>query len=188
VKSTGALRFLLAVDFLWLLLGPSTTAAASPGDTSGLEEVVVTANRAGEQSVQSVPMSIQVVSPTALDAKGLGSISESFNTLPSVNLQSNSAGVNTLEMRGIVTTGVDITTLQNRSLVAYYLDDATIGTQSANPDLQVFDLERIELLKGPQGTLYGAGSMSGTVRLIMRKPDTYNFQFTADTSVSETQD
>lgn len=189
--NTSALRLLLAVNLSWLLLGLSSAAAAAAaptGDTSGVEEVVVTANRSGEQSVQSVPMSIQVVSPAALDEKGLGSIDAFINTLPSVNMQSNSPGVNSLEMRGVVTTAIDITTLQNRSLVAYYLDDAPIGVQAANPDLRVFDLERIELLKGPQGTLYGAGSMSGTVRFITRKPDTHTFQFNADTSLSGTQD
>jgi len=78
-------------------------------------------------------------------------------------MQEDSPGVNAIEMRGVVTTGPDITTLQDRSLTSTYLDDAPISIQSANPDLKVFDLERVEVIRGPQGTLYGAGSMSGTI-------------------------
>jgi outer membrane receptor protein involved in Fe transport len=161
--------------------GESTTAEVS------LQEVVVSATRQGEQSVQTVPMSISVISPAALDAKGLGGLSDFVRTLPSVNMQSESPGVNSIEMRGLVTTSPDITSLQDRSLTATYLDDAPISVQAANPDLKVFDLERIEVLKGPQGTLFGAGSMSGTIRLITRKPDSHEFHASGDTSVSETE-
>ncbi len=161
--------------------------AAGPASEGGLQEIVVSATRQGEQSVQTVPMSISVISPADLDAKGLGSVGEFVRTLPSVNMQAESPGVNSIEMRGLVTTFPDITSLQDRSLTATYLDDAPISVQAANPDLKVFDLERIEVLKGPQGTLFGAGSMSGTVRLITRKPESHSFQANSDVSVSGTE-
>ena len=107
--------------------------------------------------------------------------------VPSVNTQAQSPGVSSIEMRGLVTTFPDITTLQDRSLTSTYLDDAPIGIQSANPDLKVFDLERVEVIKGPQGTLYGAGSMAGTVRLISKKPDSEEFSGSTDVSMSETE-
>jgi iron complex outermembrane receptor protein len=171
-------------------ISASLSALAAPpqeGGDAGLQEVVVSATRQGEQSIQTVPMSISVISPTNLDAKGLGGVSDFVRTLPSVNMQSDSPGVNSIEMRGLVTSFPDITIVQDRSLTATYLDDAPISVQAANPDLKVFDLERVEVLKGPQGTLFGAGSMSGTVRLITRKPDSHTFQFSGDTSVSETE-
>jgi iron complex outermembrane receptor protein len=152
-----------------------------------LEEVVVTATRQGEQSVQSVPASITVVSPAALDQEGLPGVTDFMRTLPSVNMQAQSPGVTSIEMRGLVTTFPDITTLQDRSLTSTYLDDAPIGIQSANPDLKVFDLERIEVIKGPQGTLYGAGSMAGTVRLISKKPDSQEFSGSTDVSTSNAE-
>jgi hypothetical protein len=154
---------------------------------ASLEEVVVSATRLGEQSVQKVAMAISVLSPTDLDAKGLGGVSDFVNTLPSVNMQSQSPGVNSIEMRGLVTQFPDITLLQDRSLTSMYLDDAPISIQTANPDLKVFDLERIEVIRGPQGTLFGAGSMAGTIRLITRKPDSQEFFGSGDMSVSETQ-
>ena len=160
--------------------------AASPSDNEQLEEVLVTATRAGAVNVQTYPMAISVLSPDALDSQGLGSISEFVGELPSVNMQSLSPGENAIEMRGLVTNGVDPTNAQDRSLVAVYLDDAAITQQSANPNLQVYDLERVEVIRGPQGTLYGAGSMAGTIRLITKKPDSTSFFANGDASVSET--
>ena len=157
------------------------------GETLALDEVVVTASRVGEQSLQKIPMAISVISPAELDAKGLGGVSDFVKTLPSVNMQSLSPGENDIEMRGLVTDGVEPTNAQERSLVAIYLDDAAITQQAFNPDLHVYDLERIEVLRGPQGTLYGAGSMAGTIRLITKKPDSRTFSGDGDISVSQTE-
>ena len=107
--------------------------------------------------------------------------------VPSVNIQSEAGGVNSIEMRGLTTSLLDPTNSQERSLTALYLDDIPLAMQPFNPDLRVFDLERIEVLKGPQGTLYGAGSMSGTIRLITKKPDPDHFSGNADLAISATQ-
>ena len=169
-----------------IALTPAVHAQSAPGNSEGLEEIVVSATRQGVQSVQKVPMAITVISATELENKGLGSVADFGRTIPSVNMQEDSPGVNAIEMRGVVTTGPDITTLQDRSLTSTYLDDAPISIQSANPDLKVFDLERIEVIRGPQGTLYGAGSMSGTIRLITKKPDSQTFSGSFDTALSNT--
>jgi iron complex outermembrane recepter protein len=163
------------------------TADPGNGESFALDEVVVSASRVGELSLQKIPMAISVISPADLDAKGLGGVSDFVKTLPSVNMQSLSPGENDIEMRGLVTDGVEPTNAQERSLVAIYLDDAAITQQAFNPDLHVYDLERIEVLRGPQGTLYGAGSMAGTIRLITKKPDTKTFSGDGDLSVSQTE-
>ena len=165
---------------------PGVHAQGAAGSSEGLDEIVVSATRQGVQSVQTVPMAITVISAAELQNKGLGSVADFGRTIPSVNMQEDSPGVNAIEMRGVVTTGPDITTLQDRSLTSTYLDDAPISIQSANPDLKVFDLERIEVIRGPQGTLYGAGSMSGTIRLITKKPDSNTFSGSFDTALSNT--
>jgi iron complex outermembrane receptor protein len=163
--------------------------AATPTDNDNLalQEIVVSATRLGEESVQKIPMAISVISPAALDNKGLSGISDFVGQLPSVNMQSVSPGENVIDMRGLVTSEVNPTNAQQRSLVALYLDDASIGQEGFNPDLHVYDLERIEVIRGPQGTLYGAGSMAGTIRLITKKPDPTTFLGDADVSVSQTE-
>ncbi|HTB28810.1 MAG TPA: TonB-dependent receptor [Steroidobacteraceae bacterium] len=168
---------------------PDSVRADAPagGDNLALQEIVVSATRLGDESIQKIPMAISVISPAALDAKGLSGISDFVGELPSVNMQSVSPGENVIDMRGLVTNEVDPTNAQERSLVALYLDDSSIGMEGFNPDLHVYDLERVEVIRGPQGTLYGAGSMAGTIRLITKKPDPTAFLGDADLSVSETQ-
>jgi iron complex outermembrane recepter protein len=170
-----------------LCSGPAHADTPGGSDNLALQEIVVSARRVGDESVQKIPMAISVISPAALDAKGLSGISDFVGELPSVNMQSVSPGENVIDMRGLVTNEVDPTNAQERSLVALYLDDSSIGMEGFNPDLHVYDLERVEVIRGPQGTLYGAGSMAGTIRLITKKPDPAAFLGDADLSVSETQ-
>jgi outer membrane receptor protein involved in Fe transport len=183
--STAVVAALYAAGALWSAGARADSAAGA--DNLALQEIVVSASRVGDESVQKVPMAISVVSPAALDAKGLSGISDFVGELPSVNLQSVSPGENVVDMRGLVTNEVNPTNAQQRSLVALYLDDASIGQEGFNPDLHVYDLERVEVIRGPQGTLYGAGSMAGTIRLITKKPDATSFFGDADLSVSDTQ-
>ena len=171
----------------YAMRGGAFAAPTSNDEQLQLREVVVTATRVGEQNLQITPMAISVVSPQELDSKGLGGISDFVGQLPSVNMQSASAGTNEIDMRGLVTNRVDSTNSQQRSLVAFYLDDSAITQQAFNPDLHVYDLERVEVIRGPQGTLYGAGSMAGTIRLITKKPDAKVFSTAGDVSVSETK-
>jgi outer membrane receptor protein involved in Fe transport len=136
-----------------------------------VEEVVVTAARTGAANVQKVPMAVAVVKPETLDQFGGTGLSDYTETVPSLSLQEDGPGINKINMRGIVTSGLDYTDVQDRPIVTVYLDDTPISLQAQNPDLKVFDLQRVEVLRGPQGTLYGAGAMSGTIRLITQKPD-----------------
>ena len=183
----AAVALLASAASAALMSGGVFAAAPTDNDNLSLQEIVVSATRVGEQSVQKIPMAISVISPTALDSKGLSGISDFVGELPSVNMQSVSPGENVIDMRGLVTGEVNPTNAQQRSLVALYLDDASIGQEGFNPDLHVYDLDRIEVIRGPQGTLYGAGSMAGTIRLITKKPDPTAFLGDADVSLSQTK-
>jgi outer membrane receptor protein involved in Fe transport len=179
----------MACALAGLALSARSAFGETPADSDNLalQEIVVSATRVGEESLQKVPMAISVVSPAALDNKGLSSLSDFVGELPSVNMQSVSPGENVIDMRGLVSSQVNPTNAQQRSLVALYLDDASIGQEGFNPDLHVYDLDRIEVIRGPQGTLYGAGSMAGTIRLITKKPNLTAFSGDADVSVSTTK-
>lgn len=168
-----------------LALAAPVVLAEEPG--AGLQEVVVTASRVGAESLQDIPMSISALAPDDLAARGIADMEDFLRTVPGVVLNAETAGVNRVTMRGLVSRDINITDLQDRSMVAIYLDEIPVGLNMSNPDLRVLDMERIEVIRGPQGTLYGAGSMAGTIRYITRKPDASQYFGTADTFVSSTE-
>jgi outer membrane receptor protein involved in Fe transport len=161
--------------------------AATGGPSSdGLEEILVTSTRVGKVDVQNVPEAISVVNPETMDNLGLTGMEDYTRLVPGLSMQENSPGESRVDIRGIATTGIDVTNVQDRSLVAIYYDDTPITINSSNPDLKVFDLERVEVLKGPQGTLYGAGAMAGTIRLITKQPDLTTASARIESTVSDT--
>jgi iron complex outermembrane receptor protein len=144
----------------------SPAPVASEGTAPGLQEIVVTATRRSEL-MSKVPISISAFSQEALDARGVKDFSDLVRFTPGVTLDAN--GTNNISIRGISssagagTTGIyiDDTPIQMRAL-SFYSDDALPKT---------FDLERVEVLRGPQGTLFGAGAEGGAVRYIMTQPN-----------------
>jgi outer membrane receptor protein involved in Fe transport len=162
------------------------TVAARANAAPQAEEVVVTASRNGAANVQNVPIAVSVIKPEALDAYGGTGLLDYTETVPSLSIEDFGPGINKITIRGINTTGLDYTNVQDRPLVAIYLDDTPISLQSQNPDLKVFDLSRVEVLRGPEGTLYGAGAMAGTIRLITQKPDPSAYFGSLEEVVSDT--
>jgi len=139
---------------------PSATDTAPP--TSAIGEVVVTATRRAE-SVQRVPISIQAMTGDTLGQHQVKGLSDLTTLLPSVSFAGLGPGRQTIYFRGIVPAG------GSYASVGYYLDDIPI-TGTGSPDIHVYDMQRVEALSGPQGTLYGAGSLAGTVRFLTNKP------------------
>jgi outer membrane receptor protein involved in Fe transport len=139
--------------------------ATEPAASSGLEEIVVTATRR-EESISKVPISITALSQDALDARGIRDITEIVRFTPGMNI--DSSGTNQISIRGISSSAGAGTT-------GIYIDDTPIQMRELgfNPDEtlpKTFDLERVEVLRGPQGTLFGSGSEGGTIRYIMTQP------------------
>jgi iron complex outermembrane receptor protein len=163
------------------------TSAAAVSNGSQLDQIVVTASRQGEENIQNIPMAISAISPDSLEKFGLGGLEDYAKMVPSLSLQQFGPGINKIDIRGITTSGIDYTDVQDRPLVTVYLDDTPISLQAQNPDIKVFDLERAEVLRGPQGTLYGAGAMSGTIRLITKKPDLQQFSASSGVNLSDTE-
>jgi outer membrane receptor protein involved in Fe transport len=158
------------------------TAGAKPQ----LEEITVTASRNGAANVQKIPIAVSVIKPEALDQYGGNGLLDYTQTVPSLSIEDFGPGINKITIRGINTTGLDYTNVQDRPLVAIYLDETPITLQSQNPDLKVYDLSRVEVLRGPEGTLYGAGAMAGTIRLITQKPDPTAYFGSLETVTSDT--
>lgn len=185
----GAVRcgkaLLLAATSALATIGSAAAQTQASADTS--EEIVVTADRQGERSVQDIPMSITAIDTQVLDRRGQSGLEDIVRATPGVSIQASGPGRNKIDIRGITSGTFDFTDAQDRSLVSVYLDEVPISLAASNPDVRVFDLERVEVIRGPQGTLYGAGSMSGTIRYITRKPDLNEFSGDLQTMLSQTE-
>lgn len=158
----------------------------APAPSSQIETITVSASRQGNENIQSVPMAISAINPAELENFGLSGLEDYTRMVPSLTLQELGPGINKIDIRGVNTSGIDYTDVQDRPLVAQYLDDTPISLQAQNPDLKVYDLERVEVLRGPQGTLYGEGAMAGTIRLITKQPDSTAYSGSAETTLSDT--
>ncbi len=161
------------------LTGASVSAAvlmAQPSlaqESLRLEEVVVTATKRSA-SMQDVPISISALDQDALDNLNINNFNDYVLQMPSVSFTSRRPGQANLFMRGISEGGNSNQSLQGPS-VAIYMDEQPVTAIGFNLDPHVYDIQRIEVLMGPQGTLYGAASQAGTLRIMTNKPDTGGF-------------
>jgi iron complex outermembrane receptor protein len=136
-------------------------------------DIVVTAQKR-EESLQSVPISIQAIGTKKLDQLNISNFNQYTQLLPSVSFQTTQPGSTTVYMRGVASGG-DGNHSGSLPSVGFYLDEQPITTIGGTLDIHIYDIARIESLAGPQGTLYGASSEAGTVRIITNKPDLSHF-------------
>ena len=151
-----------------------------------LEEVLVTAQKR-EERLQNVPISISVLNGNDLDSSTVQGVSEALNAVPGVTtVQNYLGGGTTMTIRGVSTS---YPTFTGSSAVAYYLDSVPFGLvrSAVAPDSDAYDLQRVEVLRGPQGTLYGASALNGVVRVLTNDADLSNFDLRARVSDSGTE-
>lgn len=141
--------------------------------TPSLETITVTSQKRTENA-QDVPISLNVIGAQQLDELQVNDFEDFAKLLPSVSITPNGPGFGQVYMRGVASGG-DGNHSGPLPSVGIYLDEQPITTIQGALDLHVYDIERVEALSGPQGTLYGASSEAGTLRLITRKPDTAGF-------------
>ena len=137
-----------------------------------LEEVVVTARKKTE-SLQDVPISVSALRESDLEDKGISVFEDYLLQLPSVTAGGAGPGTSTIYIRGLASTTPNLTTAGVAGLapnVSFYLDEQPLAQPGRNLDVYAADMARIEVLAGPQGTLFGASSQAGVVRMITNKP------------------
>lgn len=132
-----------------------------------IEEVVVTASKRSE-NIQDLAMSVQAITAAELDLKNIKGLDDIANLSPAVTLDAGGPGNSTFYIRGVSDGGFGNPS-GAASTTALYLDDQPLTTIGQTPDLHVFDVERVEILSGPQGTLYGSSSTSGNIKIITKK-------------------
>jgi outer membrane receptor protein involved in Fe transport len=159
--------------------GGIASAADAAAEPARLEEIIVTAQKR-TQTVQEIPISILAINAESLDAVGITGVQDLGLIAPGLTVAATDPGALNLTMRGISNLGGGLLTGPS---VGYYLDETPLSSFSQlMPQIAFWDAERVEVLRGPQGTLFGEGSMGGTIRVITRKPDSKSFaaSFRAD--------
>jgi outer membrane receptor protein involved in Fe transport len=140
---------------------------------AGLETVIVTAQKRAE-SLQDVPISIQALGAERLEELGIQSFGDYMKYLPSVSYTTTGQGFSLAYFRGVAS-GENNNHSGPQPTVGMYLDEQPLTTIQGAVDLHLYDIARVEALAGPQGTLYGASSEAGTIRIITNKPDPSGF-------------
>ncbi len=165
------------------ILGAGPALAQDANSGTGNADIVVTAQKR-EQNLQDVPISIQALGETRLENAQVSSFDDYQKLLPSVSSQSYGPSQAQIVFRG-VTSGSD--GLQTGSLPtsSLYIDEIPVTTIFGSVDFHVYDIARVEALSGPQGTLFGASSLSGTLRVITNKPDPSGFSGSVDAQVNK---
>lgn len=161
---------------------PASAAEDQQNDSYSLEEVVVTAQKRRE-TLQDIPLAISAVNAEALERSGSRSFNDYIRSVPGVSFVDRGPTENKLVIRGVS----DGPFAPTAPTTGVYIDETPVTEPNRNADLNMFDVERVEVLRGPQGTLYGAGSMGGTVRVILNKPAVDAFAASADTTFASTR-
>jgi iron complex outermembrane recepter protein len=170
IVSASLLGSLAGIATLAIAPGAASAAEeAAAADSGALAEVTVTANKLNAAKVLDTPASIQAISGDALQAQGVSGIMDVAGQVPGLAIQDLGPGDKKYVIRGINSTGASTT--------GVYYGEAVISGSNADdgggfePDIRMYDLQDVEVLRGPQGTLYGASSMSGTIRFIPKLPN-----------------
>ena len=147
----------------------------SNNPATGLAEIIVTATKRRE-NLQDVPFGISALSTKDLERSGAESEQDYLAEVPGVHYSATGRGRSLIVIRGIATDGGNLSNLQKT--VEVYVDELPLTDRFSawtSPDISTFDIERVEVLRGPQGTLFGSGALGGAVRIITNKPDATTF-------------
>lgn len=178
-RGAGRATLLTALFSGSMLAGISAHAADTPApaaQTDASPEIVVTAQKR-TQYLQDVPISLEAFGSKKLEENQITSFDDYAKLLPSVSFQSFGPGQSQIYFRG-VSSGSDANGSHSgpQPTSAIYVDEIPLTTIGGAPDLHIYDMERVEALSGPQGTLFGSSSLSGTLRLITKKPNPDKFE------------
>jgi iron complex outermembrane recepter protein len=166
------------------LTGGYAPGALAQSQTANLDAVIVTA-RKREESLIDVPQEIQAIGQAQLERANITSTNDVSRFVPSLSYNALTPGRGTIYFRGVAD---DSSSFIADSSAAIYLDEQPLTQSSLQPEIRLVDIERIEALPGPQGTLYGSSSQSGTLRYITNKPDPSGYETIVDLDGSSVTD
>jgi iron complex outermembrane receptor protein len=169
----------------FLILANAAIAQQSRSDAGQLEEIIVTAEKR-ESTIETTAISLTAVSGADILNRGFTDLASLMQSVPGVSIRTSGPGMTEFEMRGVASNG------GNSPTVGFYFDETPLTAPAAtnegkiviSPDL--YDLNRVEVLRGPQGTLYGSGSMGGTIRVIPNAPNPDALEASAEAKFADT--
>lgn len=166
-KLLNTSRAALLLGAVTTLISPEFAIAqdAAGASSGGLEEIVVTA-RKREENLQSAPVSVAALSGDALEKAGIDEFSEIASRVPGFTLNPDNVSEPNIFLRGI---GTDIESAASNAAIGFFLNDVYLP-RAQGTAIELFDLERVEIVRGPQGTLYGKNVVGGAINFITRKP------------------
>src|SRR5688572_7837263 len=173
-----------AISAVLTVAGGTAAAQEQAPAVTGLGEVIVTATRRAER-LQDVSESIAAFDSDAIAMRGIQQIDDIVKFIPGMSIAQREPGGTTIVFRGVASSGIQFGAVSSSAL---YLDEQPITQSGRNPDPRFIDIERVEALRGPQGTLYGASSQSGTLRVITAKPDPSGFDAWTEAEVTSVSD
>jgi len=185
-KSLSVRWTVVALLPLAALSTPRLALAAAAAESEELTEIVVSAEKR-ESTVQETPISLSALSGADLQNENITNLEDLAAAVPGVSMRTAGPGQTEYEMRGLTSAGGSTAT------VGFYVDETPLSASAValngrtviDPDL--FDLNHVEVLRGPQGTLYGAGSMGGTIKLVTNQPELGKYDAAADLNTSYTE-
>lgn len=174
-----------AMSVAGLFAGHAVAQQATHSDAGQLEEIIVTAEKR-ESTIETTAISITALSGADILGRGFTDLGSLLKTVPGIAIRSSGPGMTEFEMRGVASNG------GNSPTVGFYFDDVSLtapagseeGKIVISPDL--YDVNRVEVLRGPQGTLYGSGSMGGTIKVVPNAPNPEKFEGSAEVKFADT--
>jgi outer membrane receptor protein involved in Fe transport len=158
---------------------PPAPPAAAPTTAPNDDQVIIVTAQKRSENLQNVPISIQALGTQQLEQQNISNFQDYTQHLPSISYQTLQPGTTNVYIRGVASGG-DGNHSGSLPSVGVYLDEQPVTTIGGTLDVHIYDIARIEVLRGPQGTLYGASSEAGTIRIITNKPDPSGFSGSVD--------
>ncbi len=158
------------------LLVPAPAPAQSAAEDATIEEVIVTSRKLGAESVQDLPMSVTALGEQTLKNMSVADFEDFAYQVPGLTFLDQSPGERRYVVRGIQSAGQQQVAVYYDEVPLPGIQSSTSDSGSQTTDLKLYDIERVEVLRGPQGTTFGANSQSGTVRFITKKPVMNEFE------------
>jgi len=163
----------------------ASVAEETPQDSYVLEKVVVSAQKRGDENLEGLAMSATVITDEKIERRQLVGMEDYLRNVPGVTYQEYGAGRSTIVIRGI-----SADPQENFQTTGTYINETPVTNLgdfgASSPELKLIDVERVEILRGPQGTLYGASSVGGTVRIMTRQPQLDEFSGNVAATLSST--